>query len=151
MAHDGVVRQQVGYARYDTPAELQALRKLYGYLRPYVNFFQPQMKLVAETRHGTKVSKRFDTARTPQAGAPVPVRLRCKEALVQTYLQLNPAELKRQLTRCQARLLKLSSRKPPQRKEVKPSHDHPFKRDYSLRETSRTFLVRQPEVASRTS
>src|SRR6266508_5304090 len=44
-----VVRQQVGYGRYDTPEELQALRELYRVLRLYVNFFQPQMKLVAKT------------------------------------------------------------------------------------------------------
>jgi hypothetical protein len=60
-----VVRQQVDYGRYDTPAELEVLRELYGHLRLYVNFFQPQMKLVAKTRHGAKVRKRFDTARTP--------------------------------------------------------------------------------------
>src|SRR6266540_3445138 len=38
-----VVRQQVGYARYDTPAELRALRDLYRILRLFVNYFQPQM------------------------------------------------------------------------------------------------------------
>lgn len=60
-----VVRQSVGYARYDTPAELEVLRELYGHLRLYVNFFQPQMKLVSKTRRGAAVSKRFDRARTP--------------------------------------------------------------------------------------
>jgi transposase InsO family protein len=60
-----VVRQSVGYARYDTPAELECLNELYAHLRLYVNFFQPQMKLVAKTRAGAKVSKRFDLARTP--------------------------------------------------------------------------------------
>ena len=37
-----VVRQQVGYARYDTPAEVHALTELYRHLRLYVNFFQPR-------------------------------------------------------------------------------------------------------------
>ena len=60
-----VVRQQVGYARYDTPEELEGLRELYRVLRLYVNFFQPQMKLVSKTRHGAKVTKRFDLARPP--------------------------------------------------------------------------------------
>lgn len=65
-----VVRQQVGYLRYDTPDELAALGGLYAHLRLYVNFFQPQMRLVAKTRCGAKVSKTFDVARTPlPAGA----------------------------------------------------------------------------------
>ncbi len=64
-----VVRQQVGYHRYDTSAELDALRDLYRYLRLYVNFFQPQMKLVSKSRRGGKVSKTFDTAQTHSSGS----------------------------------------------------------------------------------
>ncbi len=60
-----VIRQQVGYARYDTPQQLAALRQLYVHLRLYVNFFQPQMKLVEKIRQGSKVTKRFDVAHTP--------------------------------------------------------------------------------------
>jgi hypothetical protein len=58
-----VVRQQVGYLRYDTPAELEVLRELYGHLRLYVNFFQPQMKLTQKTREGP----RSESASTPPA------------------------------------------------------------------------------------
>jgi hypothetical protein len=47
-----VVRQQVGYGRYDTPKELEVLAELYTYLPLYVNFFQPQMKLISKTRRG---------------------------------------------------------------------------------------------------
>jgi hypothetical protein len=60
-----VVRQQVGYARYDTPEALEVLRELYRVLRLYVNFFQPQMKLRSKTRQGARVTRRFDEARTP--------------------------------------------------------------------------------------
>jgi hypothetical protein len=52
-----VVRQQVGYARYDTPAELEALAGLYRIERLYVNFFQPQMKLRAKSREGAKLKR----------------------------------------------------------------------------------------------
>jgi hypothetical protein len=63
----------VGYLRYDTDQELAALAELYRHLRLYVNFFQPQMKLVSKTRHGAKVSKRYDVARTPTSGSwPLP-------------------------------------------------------------------------------
>ncbi len=52
------------------PEELEALRELYGHLRYYGNFFQPQMKLVSKTRRGAKVAKRYDAARTPYRTTP---------------------------------------------------------------------------------
>jgi len=146
-----VVRQMVGYGRYDTPAELRVLDELYSHLRLYVNFFQPQMRLVSKTRHGAKVTKRYDTARTPYRRIlehpQIPTE--AKEALTRTYLGLNPAELKREIGRCQDRLLELARTK-PERKEVIPSPDHPFRRTFSWREVSRTSLMRQPVDASRT-
>jgi len=117
-----VVRQQVGYLRYDDEEELEALRELYSYLRLFVNFFSPQMKLVSKTRRGAKVHKTFDRARTPYR------RVLCSEhvsegskrALNETYLGLNPAELRRQIGRCQDRLVELVKTKSERRKEVKP-------------------------------
>lgn len=147
-----VVRQMVGYGRYDTPAELEVLTELYAYLRLYVNFFQPQMRLVSKTRHGAKVTKRYDTARTPYRRILEHPEIpgASKAVLTQTYLDLNPAALKRQIGRCQDRLLELSRIK-PERKEVRPPPDHPFRRTFSWPEVSRTFPVRQPVDASRTS
>jgi hypothetical protein len=147
-----VVRQQVGYARYDTSAELEALRRLYRHLVPYVNFFQPQMKLVAKTRQGAKVSKRFDAARTPfqrLLGSP-DVPEATKQGLRETYLSLNPAQLKRDLASCQDRLLRLTARKRP-RREVTPRPNRRFNPEFSWQEISRTSLVRQPVEPSRTS
>jgi hypothetical protein len=148
-----VVRQQVGYARYDTPAELEVLRELYGHLRPYVNFFQPQMRLVHKTRRGAKVTKRYDLARTPYQRllASPEVAPEVKAELTRTYLGLNPAELKRRLTACQDKLLKLHRTKTERGKEVSNPPDHPFKETFSWRERSRTSLVRQPMDAQRTS
>ena len=60
------MRQHVGYARFDTPAELEVpATSSIAILRLYVNFFQPQMKLVSKTRRGATVTKHFDQARTP--------------------------------------------------------------------------------------
>ena len=148
-----VVRQQVGYARYDTAEELQALRELYGVLRLYVNFFQPQMKLVSKTRQGAKLTKRFDRARTPfqRILDSAHVAEAAKDELRQRYLTLNPAQLKRDLAAYQARLLQLTANKPASRKEVGYPPGHPFKRAISRAEASRTSLVMQPEFASRTS
>lgn len=148
-----VVRQSVGYARYDTPAELEVLRELYGHLRLYVNFFQPQMKLVSKTRRGAAVSKRFDRARTPYRRvleSPY-VAKEAKAELTRIYLELNPAELKRRIGRCQDRLLELVKNKPDRGGEVTPPPDHPFRETFSWRQRSRTSLVRQPGMATRTS
>ncbi len=146
-----VVRQQVGYLRYDTPEELECLRELYSYLRLYINFFQPQMKLVSKVRNGSKLTKHYDTARTPYqrvleaSEIPGPV----KEALTETYRSLNPAELKRAIGRCQDRLIAMARTKT--RKEVSRPPDHPFRRTMSWRQASRTSLVMQPMDPSRTS
>ncbi|MGH2779254.1 MAG: hypothetical protein ACRDJB_11490 [Actinomycetota bacterium] len=147
-----VVRQSVGYARYDTPPELEALGELYGVLRLYVNFFQPQMKLVSKTRRGAKVTKRFDHARTPYRRVleSPQVSEDAKAVLRATYLELNPAQLKRDLTLCQDRLLRLAAENGRTRKEVKPPPG-PRLRGLSKAEVSRTSLVMQPELASRTS
>jgi hypothetical protein len=148
-----VVRQQVGYGRYDTPAELEALRELYRHLRLYVNFFQPQMKLVSKTRRGAKVSKRFAPARTPYRRVLDSAHLSegAKRALEATYLGLNPAQLRRDLGRCQDRLLEVSRAKPTRPKEVEAPPDHPWQRTFTWTERSRTSLVRQPVDSSRTS
>jgi hypothetical protein len=44
---------------------LEALNRIYDLLCPYVNFFQPVMKLVSKTKRGAKVNKVYDTAWTP--------------------------------------------------------------------------------------
>lgn len=147
-----VVRQQVGYGRYDTPEELEALNDLYRVVRLYVNFFQPQMKLVSKTRRGAKVTKRFDVPKTPyQRVLESPhVDQAAKDALRATYLSLNPAQLKRDLAACQDRLLQLAKAKATRGKEV--SHPPgPRLGNLSKAEVSRTSLVMQPVVASRTS
>jgi len=60
-----VVRRFVGYARYDTEAELEVLNQLYEVLRRYVNFFLPSQKLRQKIRHGSRVTKHYHPARTP--------------------------------------------------------------------------------------
>ncbi len=148
-----VVRQSVGYARYDTPEELEALRQLYRVLRLYVNFFQPQMKLVSKTRRGAKVTKRFDRARTPYRRVLESPRVEAeaKRQLQLTYLGLNPAQLKRDLTRCQDRLLELSRNKAVIGKEVKPQPGPRVHGVLSRADASRTSLVMRPTSLLRTS
>lgn len=137
-----VVRQAVGYGRYDTPRELAILSELYERLVVYVNFFQPQMKLREKTRQGAKVTRRYDLARTPLqrllgSGALSPGERR---ALCSRYAQANPAELKRQIGRLQDDLLELGRRKvkaEPGRKEVRVPLDHPWSRTFSVRQRAK--------------
>ncbi|MBI5188960.1 MAG: transposase family protein, partial [Nitrospirae bacterium] len=60
-----IVRRAVGYLRYDTEEELKILNELYRHLRLYTNFFQPVMKLREKTRIGSRVTKKYDIAKTP--------------------------------------------------------------------------------------
>jgi hypothetical protein len=128
-----IIRQQVGYLRYDTPEELEVLGELYGHLRLYVNFFQPQMHLVEKTRRGAKVHKRYDTARTPyrRVLASPDVAAQSKDALSALYRSLNPVQLKRDIARCQDRLLEISALKPKRGIERGILPDHPWKRAYA--------------------
>lgn len=144
-----VVRQQVGYARYDTAEELAVLAELYRHLRLYVNFFQPHMRLVEKVRQGAKVSRRYDRARTPyQRVLDTPlVDEDLKQELTRIYLGLNPAQLKRDLGACQDRLMMLAAHKPYRGKEVtRPPSTFLYGRGLS-----RTLLMRQRMAASRTS
>lgn len=108
-----VVRRHVGYARYDTEDELQLLNELYEQLRLYVNFFLPSQKLKEKIRHGSRVQKRYDQARTPYRRVleSPHVSAGCKKRLRAQYQQLNPAELYRNIRRLQEKLLKLNAKK----------------------------------------
>ncbi len=114
-----VVRRAVGYLRYDTEEELLILKELYRHLRLYTNFFQPTMKLIEKTRIGSKVTKKYDKAQTPyrRVLACPDVSAENKLALKRLYTTLNPAQLKRQITRLQQKLYKLNAQKrSPKRK-----------------------------------
>jgi hypothetical protein len=108
-----VIRRTVGYSRYDTDKELNILNELYSYLRLYTNFFQPVRKLIKKERIGSKVIKRYDEAKTPyrRVLASPGIEDEIKVKLKNQYAMLNPAELKRKITKLQNRLLKLNSLK----------------------------------------
>ena len=94
-----IVRGNVGYRRYTSAQAAALLEAIYKDLHAYVNYFQPVRKLIQKRRHGAKVYKRYDEARTPHQRA---MRLesvdrRHKLRLQHEYLQLNPAELRRRI------------------------------------------------------
>ncbi|TET22678.1 MAG: hypothetical protein E3J71_05315 [Candidatus Stahlbacteria bacterium] len=108
-----VVRRAVGYGRYSGEREVSMLNRLYESLRLYVNYFQPMMKLAEKSRIGSKVSKRYDEAKTPYRRLLeyTEVSPELKEFLNRRYEALNPAELKREITRYQQELFTYSSRR----------------------------------------
>jgi hypothetical protein len=104
-----VVRQAVGYHRYDTPAELARLNQIYALLQLQINFFSPQQKLISKTRHGAKVIKHYDLAQTPyqRVLASPHVSQRIKNRLTAQYRKLNPAQLRRDILTLSEQLLDL--------------------------------------------
>lgn len=110
-----VVRRLVGYDRYSSHAALECLERFYHVLRLYVNFFQPTMKLVSKTRHGAKVHKVYDTAKTPyqrllESGVLIPAK---QAELAANYHGLNPVLFLSQLNGHLERLWKLADRTLP--------------------------------------
>ena len=60
-----VVRKLLGYRRFQGIASAQAITRLYGASRLFVNFFQPSFKLAEKHREGAHVSKRYHPPQTP--------------------------------------------------------------------------------------
>lgn len=94
------VRRFVGYLRYDTVEEMNALNDLYrNELRLFKNFFQPVIKLVLKERVEGKIHRVYDRPRTPYHRLLLSKELseEKKEGLKMIYKSLNPAELKRKI------------------------------------------------------
>ena len=110
-----VVRQTVGYQRFDTAAELMVLRQLYQTLRLYTNFFQPTMKLKSKQRFGSRVKKSYHAPQTPYQRVLdcAEVTAADKKKLQCQYRQLNPAALKREIDNQRRELFRLASKKRP--------------------------------------
>jgi hypothetical protein len=105
-----IVRKTIGYSRYESAAALDLFQAVYADLRLYVNFFQPVLKLVHKERHGSKVYKRYDEAKTPHRRIMISPNVSTKDKLrlQHTYLQLNPAELRRRIDGNLKRLWRLT-------------------------------------------
>ena len=105
-----VVRHTVGYDRWETDQELAILEGIHADLRLYINFFQPSLKLIAKERIGNQTVKRYDRAKTPYQRIleRIDIPLQVKAQLINLYLQLNPAELRRCIDQKTAKLWKIS-------------------------------------------
>jgi hypothetical protein len=107
-----IVRRLVGYDRYTSKAAYACLERVYRLVRLYINFFQPTMKLISKSRHGAKVHKLYEPARTPYQ------RLLERPELTQAtrfelaaiYQGLNPVRLLGQINSNLEQLWKLADR-----------------------------------------
>lgn len=98
-----MVRQCVGYDRFEGEHAYRQFVELYRALRLYVNFFQPSMKVQEKHRNGAHVRRRYDTAQTPFARRcasgvlPAEVRVRLDDI----FTALDPVRLLAQIGRLQ--------------------------------------------------
>lgn len=108
-----VVRQFIGYRRYEGAQEALELDRAYQHLRLYLNFFQPSMKLVSKERDGAKVTKQYDKSQTPYqrlvSSETCPADL--SEPLSELYLGLNPVSLLGDVRAHRTRLNRLADRR----------------------------------------
>jgi len=107
-----IVRRVIGYDRYSSRQALETLNQIYYLLHLYSNFFQPTMKLLSKSRHGARVHKVYDTAKTPyQRLLDLDVLTEAKKAeLATSYSRLNPVKLLKQINQSLEHLWTLKER-----------------------------------------
>lgn len=118
-----IVRQLVGYERYESASACEALQALYEVVRLYTNFFQPSLKLVSKERVGSKVKKTYDQAKTPYQRVLLSEQVteEAKAALREQYGTLNPFALLRQMRRLQGVLWKFAVGEPGVPENTQPA------------------------------
>ncbi len=101
-----VVRQNVGYDRFEGEEAVRALNAFYRALRLQVNFLQPCMILTGKERVGPKVRRHYDIAKTPcQRALEHPcVSNECKAALDEQLKAIKPIALAKEILRLRQEL-----------------------------------------------
>ena len=100
--NDSLVRQYVGYGRFDTPEQLAALEALYADMSVYYNLFQPVLRLAEKLPRPDapgRLRRRWGVAQTPyqrlvSSGTLAPAEHARLQAL---YVQTNPAALRQRI------------------------------------------------------
>jgi hypothetical protein len=107
------VRDYVGYSRFDTPSELQALASVYRSLCPLLNYFLPTIKLIDKARVGPKVRKVYDKPMSHYQRLPASPGFagEVKAELTRRYESYNPVLLQREVHRAVQALMDLNRRK----------------------------------------
>lgn len=105
-----VVRKLLGYRRFEGIAAGQALARLYGSSRLFVNFFQPSFKLAEKHRQGAQVTKRYHPPETPCARLLQAETLSepIKRKLREVEIALDPLQLLEEVRAMQSHLVVLA-------------------------------------------
>ncbi len=111
--NDLAIRRTVGYYRFDTDAEFEALQEVYRHLCPLLNYYYASMKLIKKVRIGAKVKKVYDEPKPPyQRLLALPeVAQEVKDELRRRAKQLHIVKQKRLVDRAVARLLSIYEEK----------------------------------------
>lgn len=101
-----VVRQNVGYNRYEGEDARRILSAFYRELRLLVNFVQASLKLLSKERVGSRIRKKYDLAKTPckRALEHPCVSDETKAALIAQNDRINPAHVAKEIIRLRAEL-----------------------------------------------
>ena len=122
------VRELVGYLRFDTEAELDALNAIWALDQRFTNHLLAQQKLVFKQRTGAKVAKRYDTAQTPFARVLADERVTdaTRKSLRAKHRGIHPGKLSREINALirQLERLALSKAPAPVRPPVNRSFTH---------------------------
>ncbi len=97
--HGVIVRQLIGYDRFEGLAAYRQLAEAYRALPLSINFFQPSMKLCQKQRDGAALHRRYDKAQTPRQRLLASETLDTVTAarLAAIFQALDPVRLRRQL------------------------------------------------------
>jgi hypothetical protein len=109
------VRELVGYLRFDTPAELELLNAIWILDGRFTNHLLAQQKLIERRREGSKIIKRYDTAKTPldrtiNSGVLSHQKV---ASLKKITAAIRPGDVSRRITELAAELEKLAITKQP--------------------------------------
>lgn len=96
-----ILRQYLGYARFDKPQLTEMLNQLYqSQWYDYFNFFIPSSKLLSKQRQGAQIKKKYDPPQTPfqrlMASPHIPKKQ--KRQLKAYFETLNPLKLQEEMT-----------------------------------------------------
>jgi len=109
------VRKTVGYFRFDTKEECEALGEVYRWLCPLYNYWMPSFKLVSKEKQDDgrykKVYEKLPRTPFDRLMESQDVSLECKQKLMYRKSLQNPVELNRFLNEAVARLLKINLEK----------------------------------------
>ena len=89
------------------------LNKIWALQSLMTNYFGPQQKLISKVRNGAKVTKKYDKPKTPhrRASDHDAVDQHDKTILADTYRDLNPAAIQREIQALTDQLLTVTTSK----------------------------------------